>query len=178
MYNCALSLGVAGGLFIDGFITMHHSWRTIYYVAIALIGSFVIIVIISFPETSYIRDHETVEVKLANAKTNVESTTDSARPNKRSWVQEIKLFHGTYTSESLLKMMLRPIGLIILPPVLWGSLVMSVTIGALTALTSNVASAFSTYYGMQPWQVGLCFIAAIIGKQSSCSYLSAYNNAC
>jgi MFS family permease len=40
---------------------------------------------------------------------------------------------------------------------------MSVTIGFLVAVVSNVASAFSTTYGFAAWQSGLCFIAGIVG---------------
>jgi hypothetical protein len=61
-------------------------------------------------------------------------------------------------------MFIRPIGLILIPPVLWASLVMAVTIGFLVAVTSNVAPAFQATYGMQPWQCGLCNIAAVIGS--------------
>lgn len=74
------------------------------------------------------------------------------------------MFRSSYTSESLVELFLRPIALFILPPVLWGSLVMSVTIGFLVAVTSNVAPAYSTAYGFAAWQTGLCFIAAIIGS--------------
>jgi MFS family permease len=41
---------------------------------------------------------------------------------------------------------------------------MSVTIGFIVAVTSNVATAFSTAYGFEAWQSGLCFFAAIIGS--------------
>jgi MFS family permease len=41
---------------------------------------------------------------------------------------------------------------------------MSVTIGFLVAVTSNVAPSFQAYYGMEPWQTGLCFVAAILGS--------------
>jgi MFS family permease len=43
-------------------------------------------------------------------------------------------------------------------------LVMAGTIGFLVAITSNFAPAFSTAYNFQPWQSGLCFIAALIGS--------------
>lgn len=61
-------------------------------------------------------------------------------------------------------MFLRPLGLIILPPVLWAALVESVTIGFVVAVSSNVAPAYQQAYGFEPWKVGLCFIAAIIGS--------------
>jgi hypothetical protein len=41
---------------------------------------------------------------------------------------------------------------------------MSVTIGFLVAVTSNLAPAFQQFYNMTPWQCGLCNIAAVIGS--------------
>lgn len=41
---------------------------------------------------------------------------------------------------------------------------MSVTIGFLVAVTSNVAPAYNTAYGFEAWQTGLCFFSAIVGS--------------
>ncbi len=190
MYTSALSCGVAGGLVIAGYkflhlfqtlpptnifslITIHNTWRTIYYVGAALIGTLLLLVVFTFPETSYIRDttlispspradisdeKEGASVELA------ENGAGSSIPKRKTYFQEMKIFTGTYTNESLLNLFLRPIALVVLPPVLWGSLVMSVTIGFLVAVSSNVAPAYSTAYGFEAWQTGLCFIAAIFGS--------------
>ena len=55
MYTATLSGGVAGGIVIGGLITIAHEWRTIYYVAIALVGSMTVLLFFTMPETSYIR---------------------------------------------------------------------------------------------------------------------------
>jgi hypothetical protein len=94
----------------------------------------------------------------------LESESIPATPKRKSYLQELKIYSGTYTSEKLSHLFIRPLALIILPPVLWGSLVMSVTIGFLVAVTSNVAPAYNTAYGFQPWQTGLCFFSAIVGS--------------
>jgi hypothetical protein len=151
---------------------MHHTWRTIYYVGAGIIGALLVVVIFTFPETNYIR-------KIDCAASSQDSLTKDEKPGERqlengesreyqparkTWVQELKIFTGTYTNESLWDLFIRPIVLVILPPVLWGSFVMSVTIGFLVAVTSNVASAFNTAYGFEPWQTGCCFISALIGS--------------
>ncbi len=41
---------------------------------------------------------------------------------------------------------------------------MAVTIGFLVAITSNVAPAFSAAYSFSDWQIGLCFISALVGS--------------
>lgn len=149
--------------------------------AIALIGAVTLIVYATFPETAYIRNivpNGTVTSLTASGQRVYRSTkseeTGTAElhevapveePTSRSagFLQGLKLYHGRYTHESLWQMTIRPVGLLILPPVLWATLVMSVTIGFITAITSNVASAFNTAYGFEAWQSGLCFFAAVIG---------------
>jgi hypothetical protein len=42
--------------------------------------------------------------------------------------------------------------------------VQSVTIGFLVAISSNIDVAFHNTYGFESWQVGLCFIGAIVGS--------------
>jgi hypothetical protein len=123
-----------------------------YWVAVSLIGFCTVIVIFFFPETFYPRsplDHT--------------AAAETYAP-KKSLVQTLSIFTGVNTKESLFRMFIRPLGLIIIPPVLWASLVMAVTIGFLVAVTSNVAPAFEATYGMQPWQTGLCNISALIGS--------------
>ncbi|KAJ5785004.1 uncharacterized protein N7503_010216 [Penicillium pulvis] len=181
LYNASLNFGVASGAIVDGFIVKFHPWRYIYYVAIALIGAITLIVYATFPETAYIRapamsDSITTlspsgqrirrstpgEGEKAVSEVQEEVLTQETDKN-RGWLQGLKLYHGKYTDESLWQMTIRPVGLLILPPVLWATLVMSVTIGFITAITSNVATAFSDTYGFAAWQSGLCFVSAIIG---------------
>jgi hypothetical protein len=148
-----------------------------------LIGFVTLVVYATFPETAYNRNFaptgtittlspsgnrirrsvkgeeagvgETAEIEVAPQDANVDSSP--------GFKQGLRLYHGKFTHESLWKMIIRPVGLLILPPVLWATLVMSVTIGFITAITSNVSSAFSTAYGFEAWQSGLCFVSAIIG---------------
>jgi hypothetical protein len=134
-----------------------------------LIGSTLLLAFFTFPETNYLRPIEIgsdgtptcVDKKIA-ADSHVEAGSIGV-PKKKTYFQRLKIFSGVYTQESLWKLFFRPIALILLPPVLWSSLVQSVTIGFIVAVTSNVASAYSTAYKFQAYETGLCFIAAIIG---------------
>ncbi|KAJ5832620.1 Major facilitator superfamily domain general substrate transporter [Penicillium riverlandense] len=176
-YTAALSMGVAGGIIIDGLITITHSWQYIYWVASALIGAVTVLVIFTFPETTFDRQveqqedtvlSEEVEVKAGSQKSSASEHHESAAlnetPTKESYISSLRLFNGSYTSESLFRIFLRPIVLIILPPVLWTSLVFSVTIGFLVAITSNFATAFSEVYHFTSWQSGLCFVSSMVGS--------------
>lgn len=196
-YTASLSAGVSGGIIIAGLITLHHTWRYIYYVATALIGTLTILVFLTMPETSFDRSPKNISTGLqkpselytkgsSNSNTDADTDADVERTEKmpsahtsnhvesleagsgvhkkRSYAQSLRIFNGKLTNESLIKIFIRPVALLLLPPVLWATLVMSVTIGFLVAISSNFASAFSTVYGFQSWQSGLCFISGLIGS--------------
>jgi hypothetical protein len=135
-----------------------------YYVATALIGFCTVVVFFCFPETFYPRDPLQPRFYAEDGTAEPGRNEPEAIPPKKTYIQSLALFSGIHTKESVLRMFLRPLGLIIIPPVLWAALVMSVTIGFLVAVTSNLAPAFQQYYGMTPWQCGLCNIAAVIGS--------------
>lgn len=187
IYTCFLGAGVGGGILVCGLVSIGLHWRYCYWIAVALIGTATILIILTFPETEYdrsaagasdadsIKEVEfrkgsgagfAVESRLEHAPT--ASTTGGNRPDvphqKRSFVRDLRVFSGVHTRESLWKLFWRPVVLLTLPPILWATLVMAVTIGFLVAITSNFASAFSTAYGFQPWQSGLCFISSILGS--------------
>ncbi|KAF2631524.1 hypothetical protein BU25DRAFT_437279 [Macroventuria anomochaeta] len=149
VYTCAFPAGVSCGIIIAGLISINNGWRAIYWVATALIGSCTLFVIFTFPMAMYLRD-----VAASSAVAQDEK--------KRSYVSSLRIFSSTYTQESLLMLFIRPVAFIILPQVLWGTLVMSGTIGFLIAITSNFAPAFETAYNFKPWQSGLCFVAVLL----------------
>lgn len=67
------------------------------------------------------------------------------------------------TEESLWQLFLRPIPLLCLPPVLWGTLAQSVSVGAMVAITTNSERAFSMTYKWSAWQCGLPYMASMAG---------------
>ncbi|KAF2158264.1 MFS transporter [Myriangium duriaei CBS 260.36] len=180
-YTAFLSAGVSFGIIVDGLITINLSWRYIYYVAVALIGALTLLVVFTLPETAYNRtemdsgrfDHappETVEsgstsdVVIEKGNVHHRGNVATGRvPAKKSFIRGLSFFNGSYTEEPLLRMAIRPVILLALPPILWATLVMSVTIGFLVAISSNFASAFSSTYNFTSWQSGLCFISGMIG---------------
>ncbi|KAI3328911.1 MFS general substrate transporter [Xylariaceae sp. AK1471] len=170
LYTSFLSIGVAFGIVIDGLIVINNNWRVIYEVASALVALVFLLAFFTFPETAVCRDvdQQLPEVH-ASRKRDTEITSLNTQPSgpapaKRSYLQSLKIFHVVLTEEGLFKMFFRPLGVILLPPVLWASLVQSVTIGFLVAVTSNVAVAYSEAYGFKAWQAGLAFISAILGS--------------
>ncbi|KAK0631993.1 major facilitator superfamily domain-containing protein [Immersiella caudata] len=191
LYTSFLAVGASLGVIISGLITINHHWRVIYQVASPLIGAVLLLAFFTFPETAYIRDTpsapttkpssprltlstddvERATPENATAATTTDNST-SSRPSspatasaKKSYLSTLRVFSTKpLTTEPLHKLVLRPLGLICLPPVLWAALVQSVTIGFLVAISSNIDLAFHNTYGFESWQVGLCFVAAIIGS--------------
>ncbi|KAH7145363.1 major facilitator superfamily domain-containing protein [Dactylonectria estremocensis] len=161
IYSMALSAGVGFGIVIAGLITIDLDWRYIYWVSGSLVGACTLLMIFTFPETEFKRDKitDTEATNLQMGPRPLQKET----AEKRTYLQGLSLYSGIHTQESFLKLFVRPIVLIILPPVLWATLVMSANVGFLVAVTSNYATAFSTLYNFKPWQSGLCFIAGPIG---------------
>lgn len=159
-------------------ITINHNWRVIYQVSAALVGVVLLLAFFTFPETAYERDEASAWNRLGSIDGSkpgsvrsegelparpLGASTTTTRRSKQSYLSSLKIFNKTLTQESLLKLALRPLGLILLPPVLWAALVQAVTVGFLVAVSSNAGSAFYTAYGFDSWQIGLCFIAGILG---------------
>lgn len=172
-------------------ITIHNHWRVIFQVAAALIGLVLLVAIFAFPETAYNRtppftppsssddDNNSSPAPSSSEKGPATTTTTTTKPpsdaeqqqplpipRKRPYLSTLRLFPrgGALTTEPLALLVLRPLGLITLPPVLWAALVEASTIGFLVAMTSNVELAFSETYGFRSHQVGLCFVAAVVGS--------------
>ena len=142
--------------------------------ASALVGAVLLLAFFGFPESAYIRqqpDSDRQETSTTSASEKGEAASaaepvvEGRPPGKTpSYLASLKILHRSLTTESLPKLILRPLGLICLPPVLWSALVEAATIGFLIAATSNVSVAFNRTYGFETWQVGLCFTASIIGS--------------
>jgi hypothetical protein len=153
-------------------ITINHDWRVIYQVASALVGLILLVAFFSFPETAYSRQAKadpdriptSIDLEKPGSAGSEATRSASSMPRKESYIQSLKIFHKTQTKESLAKLFFRPLGLIILPSVLWAALVQAATIGFLVAVSSNVAPAYKSAYGFEAYQVGLCFIASIVGS--------------
>jgi len=188
LYTCSLAAGVSGGIILSGLITITHSWRYIYYVAAALIGGLTLLVIFTLPETSFIRNTSERSISTSNTPREKDSEELNAvghksdqvvfeeeehssraprlgteQPKQPYFVTSFRPLYGKFSEESIFKIAYRPIILLVLPPILWATLSMSVTIGFLVAISSNFASAFAEAYGFAAWQSGLCFISGLIG---------------
>ncbi|KAL2682265.1 major facilitator superfamily domain-containing protein [Phyllosticta citricarpa] len=161
IYTCFLSAGVSGGIIISGLITIKHDWRYIYWVSVALIGATTALVIFTFPETEYDRSGL---IPLPDSADSFKPGLEAQPAGKMTYWETLRLYSGVHTREPLFKLFIRPMMLLLLPPVLWATLVMSVTIGFIVAISSNFATAYAQTYGFEAWKSGLCFISGLIGS--------------
>lgn len=86
-----------------------------------------------------------------------------ATPAKMPLSRQLRPFNGTLTQESLLKLFWRPVTLMLLPPILWATLTLSLMVSAAVTISANFATAFKITYNWSAWQSGLAWIANIIG---------------
>lgn len=174
MYTAALSGGVSGGIVISGLITIRLNWRCIYYITVVLLGFLTLLIFFTLPETFYERIPanatlpESIRMDSMNkgdTVTQIEYAEPTNReiPKRKTFVENLRLYNGILSKEPVARLIFRPMSLVLLPPVLWATLVMSVTIGFNVAISSNFATAFSTYYNFAAYQSGLCFISGLVG---------------
>lgn len=228
------------GIISSGAITLHNSWRSIYYIGAILIGLLLLLIVFTFPETAYNRVYTEADEKgdiykdkrdpfrlslsiiLDDEKTRLDryyarddtmilqqneypssnqviqnlevrmhrleaavlgkeaaylspSSEPPSRYTKTPYWRSLRLFSGQiYTQESFWRMFVRPFGLILLPPVIWATLVMSVLIGFAVALSSIFAQDFGTAYGFTSFQSGLCFFGSLVGGILASKYLTIF----
>jgi MFS family permease len=156
MFTSFLSVGVAFGLFMSGFITQYLGWRYLYWIFGAIISFSTLLIIFTFPETTFQREPQ--ETTYKNSPRNIDYS------KRRSFFSKMSVYSGIHTKESFLHLFIRPFIVIAYPAVLWSTLVTAVTVGFLIAVTTNVAIAYGMAYHFGPAKVGLCFLAGVIGS--------------
>ncbi|KAI1333411.1 MFS general substrate transporter [Xylariaceae sp. FL0255] len=168
IYTGFLSVGVSFGIVVSGLVTIHYPWRDIYKGLTVVIAIVLVLAVFTFPETAFSRDYDGTTQMSTRDRDDHSQISSAANPPRsagkaKPYLHGLKLFRGTLTKESMTKMILRPLGLIILPPVLWAALVESVTIGFLVAVTTNVPSAYESTYNFETYQIGLTYFSSVIG---------------
>lgn len=155
-YNAFLSLGVAFGIIIDGAIINKYPWQYIYWINAPIVALICVLVTFTFPETSFRRPALQTVTKAQHRHIDVS--------NNKTWVQNLSLYSRVWTQESFLTLFMRPWLGLMLPAVLWATLVWAVGVGFMVAISSNVALAFGMTYHLGPLQVAYCCFAGIIAS--------------
>lgn len=166
MYSAALSTGAAFGLLISGIMSISQSWRMFHYLCAALVLATTVLIFFTMPETAYQRDIGGTE-EVANEKdSNVAEVEHEEVSNtaKKSFIQRMAFNRAPLTHENIWKIVFRPVLVLFLPPVLWSTVSFGIGIGIFVILGTTAATAFSQVYGFTQWQIGLVWIAGIVGN--------------
>jgi len=175
MSLCTISLaaGGAAGSAVVGLISIREDWRVIYYVGTGILGLLVLLIALSMPETAYRRESQSNpdpadEIgdisKTGGLVAHVEGNQQREETaSKAPWRQSLNMFTGRKTEESLWLIFIRPVVMLVIPPVLWAILVLGVNVGFTVAISTSVASSFTVVYGFTTWHIGLVWLSNLIG---------------
>ncbi|KAI5236978.1 MFS general substrate transporter [Aureobasidium subglaciale] len=180
IFAAALSAGAPLGSIVGGFFTLATDWRAMYYLSTGLIFLFTLLAYLTMPETAYIRTPEVHELEPVSriSKDFDKSPADlqverllpepiaeaSGRPGKKTFRENLAFVTPAQTKESFLKIFIRPILLLVLPPVIWSTVIIGLVVGIVVVLSVSLANDFHTIYQFETWQAGLCWISVIIGS--------------
>jgi MFS family permease len=172
MYSAALSTGAALGLLISGVMAISLTWRIFHYLCAALVLTTTILIFFSMPETAFQRgmqsrpppEYPTEKDPDVSQIEHVVNPSSNPVPAKKSYLQRMAFNQAPLTQESIWKIAMRPIPVILLPPILWSTVSFGIGIGIFVIMGTTAATAFSQVYHFEIWQVGLVWIASVIGN--------------
>ena len=129
-----------------------------------------LVIFLFFEETAYTRDPEP-EPESAHSKEKgpSESITEASVTMRHDIstfkLAKLSLYSGTYSKESLVKLIVRPVILIAHPAVFWGCASQGLVIAWTVMLATVVAAIFaSTPYFFPPSKIGYLYTAPLIGS--------------
>lgn len=166
MYSAALSTGAAFGLLISGIMSISQDWRMFHYLCAALVLATTALIFFTMPETAYQRTLGRTN-EVANDKSSIAAEVEHVEvpePQHKSFTQRMAFNRAPLTHENIWKIALRPVLILFLPPVLWSTASFGIGIGIFVVLGTTAATAFSQVYGFTVWNVGLVWIAGILGN--------------
>ena len=190
LLGCTFFMPVLGG-----YISVKHGWRVQFYIMAAFIGFASICVFFLVPEHSYNRpaifDTDTsscenlseLDEQLAEEG---KDTNDGNKPEvdaavvqekKRTFLQELSLYNGRFSEESMIRCLLAPFVLFIYPATLWGFLLQGTFISWGIAVSLVLAQLFTAPpYSFNPTQLGYMYAAPFIGAVLSYFAAGAFSD--
>lgn len=174
---------------VTGPITSNLGWRYLFYLCVAIGGFQTLLLFLFCPETQFNRDHryeidEIVEenfkdlVEIENRNVAAATTSEGFKdippdsthvesrrtPKKKTFIQELALFTGSYSSENVLQLFIAPFACCTNLFVLW-AVVQSGTITATYVAMSYVLAQIFAFppYSLSAAGVGNLFLGPFIG---------------
>ncbi|OAP54792.1 hypothetical protein AYL99_11240 [Fonsecaea erecta] len=178
---------------VAGPIASNIGWRWLYYLLVLFGGIQTILQFLFVPETSYVRDrrYEIDEVKNDNLQdlaaleyqeklnmekpgvaTHAEETgatttpaSDEARVyHKKTWIQELAIFSGTYSNENFFQLLLAPFAVVLNLAVLWILIINSMYVVLYVVIAFCLAQLFAPPpYLLSPASIGYLSLGPFVG---------------
>lgn len=111
-------------------------------------------------------DNEKIPASRLRAPPKVQAYTHNLRQQPpKSFVQQLKPYHGRLNNDKWFKVMLRPFVLFAYPAVLWSSLIYACSIGWLIVISESLAILYRDpeLYNFTALQTGLTYISPFVG---------------
>jgi MFS family permease len=181
VWNLFLLCGIAGASFISGYIIEDLGYEWTFGICAILFGVWIFLIFFFVPETSYRRSPPMTVTKtggnlIATSEKGVMKSSEAGTttlvpiPPKRSFLQTLRLFSGTYT-KSPLKVFIRPFIMFAYPSVIWAWLLYGTVITWIVVFSVVNGVLFPTVYGFTVSETGLTglspFIFSLIGEAIS-----------
>ncbi|KAF2184138.1 MFS general substrate transporter [Zopfia rhizophila CBS 207.26] len=192
VWNLFLLCGIAGASFISGYIIEDLGYKWTFGICAIFFGIWIFVIFFLVPETAYRRPKSmTSAPKSASGQTSKSNVGTPAQPStpekagflqgesapsattlppKKSFIQSLALFSGTYT-KSPFKVFLRPFIMFTYPAVIWAWLLYGTVITWIVVFSVVNGVLFPTVYGFSVSETGLTglspFIFSLIGEAVS-----------
>jgi hypothetical protein len=151
---------------VSAVMSISTSWRVFHYLCAGLVLATTLLIFFTMPETAYQRvierEEEETDEKVANVSEMERAEVHTA--HKKTFVQRMAFNRSPLTHESIWKIIIRPALVLFLPPVLWSTASFGIGIGIFVIMGTTAATAFSQVYQFTTWQVGMVWIAGIVGN--------------
>lgn len=159
---------------VAGKITNDLGWHYLFHILNACVGLQLLLVFFFVPETCFIRDPVLTKVlhtqaqgeKNESSKTEIYNADDSNAqqvPKKTFW-QKLAIFTGTYTDESLIRLIIAPFVSCLNIAALWTVVITGAVTSFYVAIAFVIAQLFSPPpYNLSPAGVGYMSLGPFIG---------------
>lgn len=186
IYNVTALGSVFFSPIIGGYISEVHGWRMQFYILSAFIFTSLLLIFLCVPEHTYVRkhrnggpvmaahsqqdlecdDHTEKGIRVDDAATSPSASISCVTPQRKTFLQELKVYNGRITDVNPLTVILRTLACMFFPTVFWGFLIGGLwsCFNATTVIT--IAQVFSMK--LSPAQLGYINVFPFIGTMLAC----------
>ncbi|THV06474.1 MFS general substrate transporter [Dendrothele bispora CBS 962.96] len=175
IWSFSIMSGITLGPLLYSYVVQNLSWQMGFWFVSIPLGIAMLLVFFFVPETTYRRPDSSTNgksqnspVKPDNEKTSVDEHSISAASennvtHKPSYLSQLKIWHGTFSDESLFKIFLRPFPFLLSPVTIYIFLVHGMQTVWLSLLPICSSTIFTIEYGFNASQIGLTNLGGIVG---------------